>query len=208
MRQNGAYDANGHHHDSAGPIGGNSWSGRQLMEDRTIEKPMVRIHDPAEKLDQKGPCQNPVDGSRCQAGHDAPRQCSETQKEYPRWHGVQSSAKEVGKADCHMLAGHTKPGENAPKQPGNNNGRRGDAETAQHPSAPRQGTHQEMIDPTGGLLSASRGDLASSHESNEQRDDEKGETEVCLDRTTPAIETPQGLLDPRGGLERLRCLFR
>ena len=58
-----------------------------------------------------------------------------------------------------------------------------------------------MIDSTGGLFSTPRGDLASCHESNEQGDDEKGETEIRLYRTTPAIETPQGLFNPGRGLE-------
>ncbi len=94
------------------------------------------------------------------------------------------------------------------KHPCRNDCSYGNDQPAQHPAAPRHGTDEEMIDPTGGLLSARRRDLASGHERNQQSDDEEGEPEVGLDRPTPAVETPQGLLDPRGGLERLRCLFR
>ena len=111
------------------------------MEDRQIKKPMVRIHDPAEKLDQKGPGKSPVDGSRRQARRDAPHQCAYTQKKYPRRHGVQSGANQVRKADCDMLAGDTKPSEYTPDHPRHNNGRRGNAEAIQHPSAPREGTN-------------------------------------------------------------------
>ena len=112
----GAPDANGHHDD---PLvdGDSGWGRGQLMEDRTVEKPIVRIDDPCEKFDEKGPRKNPVHSARCQAWGDAPRQCANAQKKYRCGHGVQSSAKEAWKTDRHMLAGDTKPGEDPHQTP-------------------------------------------------------------------------------------------